>query len=150
MNNIIKDAGWWDQPSPDNLCLRHWISISSRAPALFVSLTFDLPEEKREFPSVAAQSTPGGFVWVLSGMWWFSLLPPHTRELGQGYEGQVVVVVKVWGQSEIQPTTDSNKATHTTTVNDCCRCECLILVYFWDPRNFPHSFSSSSSWNKAE
>lgn len=80
--------------------------------------------------SPSCSEPQGGFIWVLSGIWWFCLLPPQTRELGQGYKQQVAVVVKVWGQSVGWPATGFNKATHTITVNDCCWCEteCLILA----------------------
>lgn len=89
-------------------------------------------------------TTTSGFIWVLSALWWFSSYPPQTREPGQGYEGQVVGVVKVWGQTEVQPTTDSNEATHATPVSGQCQTQCLILVYIWDHRNFLHSSSSFS------
>lgn len=132
-------------PSPDDLRLTHWISISSRAAALFASLTFDLPEEKREFPSVVAHSTTGGFIWVLSGMWWFSSHPPQSGEPKQGYEGQVVGVVKVRGHVEVQPTKQHNNWPNWMSGSSLDWRPLKLPAFFFPHSPLHHSSPSSSA-----
>lgn len=74
-----------------------------------MSLTFDLLEERREFPSVAAHSAAAALVWVLSGMWGFSSRPLQTGSQGAGgWAGE-----GFGGKSKVQKTAASNKAADT-------------------------------------